>query len=505
MEENSLKVFVVDDEQSVVKGLVSDVDWGNFHCEIVGYTTDSSEALDFLRKKKIDVLVTDIYMPCVSGLELCKRARELQPDIFIIVISAYNRFEYVKEALKYEIVDYCLKPIDMDELNNCLRTVCMMRNNRIMKRKISYDPILRNSIFQRILREDISDPLFEEQCRLAEMDLNVSYCRVFLISTGKTGKNERMDLMNAFFEKKLPGTYCFLDAYMNLVILYLSDRPENTDADSNIRNVIREKKLADKIFLCMGRPLKNYRQIASGYQECLDFMNISSLFGGRFVSIEKYPYEKYLSQKKSNEVLRITNYLETDNWNAAEEIMIKTATGCTEGEQQKRELVCLAAFLVRRYRGNFRMEKGMPTLPETGKGRTLSACQMKNWLNSIYRNLQDNKNDQNERLHPYVRKAMSETDKNYEDKSLSLQEIARKCGVSASYLGFLFKEQTGEYFNDYLMKKRLDTAEFLLGKKELLISEVANKVGFSSQSYFNKAFRQKYGISPTEFRHKCCE
>ena len=55
------------------------------------------------------------------------------------------------------------------------------------------------------------------------------------------------------------------------------------------------------------------------------------------------------------------------------------------------------------------------------------------------------------------------------------------------------------------MKKRLDTAEFLLGKKELLINEVANRIGFSSQSYFNKVFRQKYGISPTEFRHKCCD
>ena len=122
MENNSFKVFIVDDEKDIVEWLANDIEWEAYNCEIVGFSFNAAEALHYMETHAVDLLLIDICMPDMSGLELIQCIKERFSEKLIIVISAYDKFSYLKEAYQYGIIDYCLKPIDVNELLDCIKT-----------------------------------------------------------------------------------------------------------------------------------------------------------------------------------------------------------------------------------------------------------------------------------------------------------------------------------------------------------------------------------------------
>ncbi len=133
-----------------------------------------------------------------------------------------------------------------------------------------------------------------------------------------------------------------------------------------------------------------------------------------------------------------------------------------------------------------------------------SSARMLQWLERFYSEIGAG-TDCGEGTYPQVNRALRRIASSYGDNGLSLKELAAQWHISAAYLGKLFKEQTGEFFNDYLLKVRIEEAKRLLLEDKLRIGEIALEVGFSNQSYFNKMFRKIYGISPAEYRRQCSE
>ena len=111
----SLNLYIVEDEISIIKWMIKNIEWEVYNCKIAGYSTNAVDALSYINEHPIDLLLTDISMPDVSGLELIKSVKERFPWILIIVISAYDKFFYVREAFQYGIISYCLKPINTNE------------------------------------------------------------------------------------------------------------------------------------------------------------------------------------------------------------------------------------------------------------------------------------------------------------------------------------------------------------------------------------------------------
>ncbi|KMY50978.1 response regulator transcription factor [Peribacillus loiseleuriae] len=114
------KVLIADDEPLIVKNLSYIIDWDLLGCEVVGTAQNGHEAIEFLEKERIDILLTDISMPGMTGIELLKRVHKMSNKPIIILISGYDEFEYAREGLKYDALDYILKPIDYDELHECI-------------------------------------------------------------------------------------------------------------------------------------------------------------------------------------------------------------------------------------------------------------------------------------------------------------------------------------------------------------------------------------------------
>jgi len=495
MDTNTWKVYVVDDEQDIVDWLVNNVEWGIYNCEVIGWATNAEKVLRDMKELPVDFVFTDISMPGMTGLELIKAVKESYPKVAVIVISAYDKFEYVKNAFRYGVENYCLKPIDINELYDCLRNVISARSQQQINQH--WKLVFRNNILNRLLSGERISVQLEEQCRVLGISMEGVTYRLVLIDIKHLEEEKRNKTIKWMESQDKPGQYCFVDSDMNLVILFQKEQifEENLKI---ILDYFQREKMWENIFCCIGSCKEFYWQLPNGYKECQSFLDAGFLFSDRVVHVEEYPYHRYFSPLKTKELKDLFQNL---NGNLLESVLdaIHNLVNENMNEKEKlKELICLTVFLINNFKGYVDNTESI-----CGKNRIDTfalASELQVWVKDLFKNIFHDKAENDFVYHPYVKRAMQEVKYHYQDAGLSLQGIAEECYVSSGYLGKLFKEQTGKYFNEYLLYVRFQVAEILLCENKVRVGEIYSRVGFASQSYFNRTFRRYYGMSPMEYR-----
>lgn len=495
-----LNVFIVDDEYAIINWLKEHIEWEAYGCNVVGWSTDAGEALRYIEEQPIDLLLTDINMPGLSGLDLIKCVKMKKPEIFILVISAYDKFEYVKEALHYGIIDYCLKPIDTHELHSCLKSIKKAFDERVESyRDLDYK-LFRNSLLQRLLNGEDGSSRLEEQCQLAGIDFEAPGYQVAIMNIEAFDRDKRFSLLRQFEVMEQEKIYSFLDLSMNLVFLAIGENKLGEEFEKRVKEILQKENILKKFFLCFGREVSCYSKISFTYNECKDFLNAEFLFGERICHVSDYSYEKYRYSFEKKEIYFVLNSIKDDN----PKVLIEVVRGIVKKERternRKRELVCLAVFIVNNVH-IFYPQRDVEVMQEILQSQGTSE-EMLQKLEKLIRMIIGVSENVNGNLHPCIIKALQEINNHYADCGLSLQEVAKKCNVSSGYLGKLFKNQIGVLFNEYLLDVRLKIAEIILLDGKVKMKDAALQTGFSNQSYFNKKFRKKYGVSPIEYRRK---
>ena len=244
-------------------------------------------------------------------------------------------------------------------------------------------------------------------------------------------------------------------------------------------------------------------QLATSYEACCEFLDASFLFIEQTVKMEDYPYDKYQGVLKSRELRTFANLLKTKQEKPLVESITKLLSGLKE-EQKKIELICLSVFLNKNLNELYPYQKR--SIPHQALSGVGTSDGMLDWLLRFYKENVCTSLDLNDsEIHHLVKSALQEVEFRFGDNSLSLAELSKAYNVSATHLGKIFKAQTGTYFNDYLMNYRLKKAELYLADYKLNMSQISDKVGFASQSYFTRIFRHNFGMSPLEYRRKCYE
>lgn len=499
-----MQVFLVDDEEAIVSWLAKNIDWENFGCEVAGFAMSGESALTFIGQNHVDVLVTDIQMPGMSGLELIRQAKEQQPELYVIVLSAYDKFAYVKEAFRYGIIDYCLKPIDVKEINNCLKTVELACKEEQLSSKKQDINIFRNSIFQRLLSGEDDSNRMLEQCRLADINLDVPVCRLALMDFMQIETERCAEILSLFNTMETEQMHVFLDGHMNMVLLLFGTEDTVEFALRLVHRMLATEEVLQDTLFVVGKTLQSYREIGESYGLCCDFSMAGGLFDSRVIDTEKYPYEKYRKVIKGGNRQQFLNQLQSGNREKIMQAVRETAQGCPNEEIKQKELICLMVFALKYLSVLQPLHK--VELPRGTFVNLDSSEKMLAWMDQFFWNMTCGGCDSaNGVYHQHVNKALAEMRNRYTDSNFSIQDVAKVCHVSSAYLGKIFREQTGESFNDYLLNVRMLEAEKLLFEDELRIGDVAEQVGFSNHSYFNKMFRKVYGISPREYRYRCKE
>lgn len=525
-----MNILLVDDKYDVVQGIREGVSW-----ELLGdiklYEAYSGqEALKVLEKEKIDLLITDIEMPGMSGIELAEKVSQKSRNTGIVFLSSHDSFRYAQAAIRFGCYDYILQPVDYNTLRLSIERVIHMmrekhkgeaadeeRGNKTDESAYDAGRIDKNRAWRRVI---VSSPAYTEEMiaetleRVGiEPDFGGLYRLVLLRLYWKKGSlggwkdNELEDRfvknMEEMLRRDLPLVR-LIPMYDNEWILLF----EETDLTAYIQNLIGK-----------GENNRNYRLAAyvasacrltglhSAYQTVLAMKenNISG-YGGI------YEYEK--NRHPGSERLNPSTELSVHRWKGLllegkeKEIEAEISRFLTAKEEKKQISRTLLALLLQMLTDTF-YNSAEEQMKELMTGNTFSEAYIQatespefllkylSLLNDAYEKIRESRDE--DLGQSLVRKIRNYIDMHLGNR-LSRTEISEEFYISRDYISHLFTKYENVNFTQYVNDRRMEKARELLAKTSLPVNVIASSVGFSEYSYFSKMFRDYTGMSANEYR-----
>jgi two-component system response regulator YesN len=528
-------LLVADDEKIIRTGIINEIK----NCfSIIGdiwEAEDGAEALDIVTRERPDIIITDINMPKLNGLDFIYNAKDINEYAKIVIISGYDEFEYAQKALKLGVEDYILKPIEKDQLreiifkiigdieeqnkfsNDIERLKCIVQESLPAARERFFNNLLSG----RLMREDI---LRKADYLNIDM-LGISYCvgilkfsiegeevnkEDLLLGTLEGAKAEvfgeeitahfffmDIDEIGAVFASKYADTRrTFLSINTNLGrLIYLVKKQFNTDIKvalggccGAIDDIFKSYKEAghalEYSLLSSNQYITNYADISD--KEIFSFkrpteiensiiFNTKGCDGLKANKCIDELFSYYEAQKNINaNTIKKQVFELIINLSREVEEMVETIDGNTEHIDLKR------------FEKIFKADR-LDQLIDSVKA-TAAECIDK--INKTYHN----KNVS------IIKKVTGLIASGYNDSEFSLEEVAGKLYISPNYLRQLFKQHTGKSFVEYLTVFRMEKAAAFLEDKVLKVQEVAEKVGFNDYRYFAACFKKHFKMTPSEYR-----
>ncbi|CAM4168127.1 response regulator [Paenibacillus alkaliterrae] len=509
-------VLIVDDEPIIRNGLKNFIDWEKLGLTLAGDCANGLEALELLRSRPIDILITDIKMPVMDGLELTRNALQVNPQMKVVLISSYNEFEYVREGMKQGAVDYLLKPsLEAEELlavlGRCKEMLVKNRTQALQKKQFDHQLTL---LERRRSEQEIIRLLASSRSEFRFIDIfgrqNERYVCAFVVSDGLNEWRERYgnlhisimyeDMQSLFYEQFQYGSAPVLTGE-GLFIIYPYEKEAETKLERFKARAAAELSTSISIGYCMEKESERVekglnRSRAAGERRF--FEGTGQLFAWEQRSNEhegEPEYEEMMNRHDMVEKLRAENNTKI----VIDGFVSRWTKGRLTPELVRREaceVLSVYAYL-------------------NGDSKTLSDFRDHIWrcdtvvqLEAAIRQLIEEMEHPNQlRLNDkghsgqLITKAIEYIKLHYRD-DLTLQEVADTIHVSKSYFSNLFKKQSGQNFIDYLIDLRLHEAKRMLVQHEYKIYEVAEKSGFNDVKYFSKLFKKMTQMTPVEYREK---
>lgn len=518
------KVMLVEDEVFVRQGLRNLIDWERLGYEVSEEADNGEEALSLIKRKKPEVVITDIRMPMLDGLGLIRTVRESgNQDTKFIIISDYGDFRYAQQAIKLGVEDFILKPIDEVELTDSLsQLAAQIEQERQLKEQSSGYALsaLERLLLGEAAAEEVGSIAHhlglkpEDSCRylIAELnglpdrsqsDLAVTKLREFRQAIGKTVYDLEMARHPVHLHEHRRGVYGFP--------LQARSGQEAELEELTRRFVARlRQQFTLPVRVYMGTGAKHLGDIRHSYATACETMQHK--FANADVQLLAYGQVKnqdlHYLEFEAVEYAKLLNQLEEGD----REAMFATIDWIF-AEMQRRRFAPEAvqnsiARLVFGVIGSIRALRG-----DESQIRSLEAVLQ--WrdqpvtlqgLKDLFRSFVEESAELAARLRKSnakgdILKIKSFIEQHY-NEDISLKNIAARFYMNPVYLGQLFKKTFGIYFNDFLLQIRIDNAKRLLRQTEMKVYEIARSVGFENADYFVSKFEKVEGKTPTAYRNE---
>lgn len=531
------KIMIVDDEAEVREAIVKKMDWNSLGFEV---SADAENGLDALEKAEtldLDVILTDIKMPFMDGLELGKALQERRSPIKLIVFSGFDDFEFAKEAIKLNVMEYVLKPVNAEELSRVLLKVKgILDEERSSKRSIealkkNYEemlPVIRERFLTDLVRGVHGELDVESQLR--ELDIPVTEKPCHLMAVGRIGHGQQGERKTNFDREMLRlSVSSLLDEQLGeefghaiwvdrtyLMLLISIDR--ETQTEELIEALEGVCKSCRKIFgvsltIGLGKSGKGYETIPVSYAEALQALEYRAILGSeRVIYHGDVDYSVPVSTRfDSEEAAYLTKAItfamgdEETLQEAVDRILDKVEESDTLVQDYQIYMLGLMDTLMRM------IEKyGLPMEEMLGHGGNYldilssfgTSVQLSDWLLStclkISRGIEEKRAATTRNI---IDEAKDYIEQNYADSELSVDKLCHQIHISPSYFSTIFKQETGRSYVSYLTDIRLEKAAELLKSTEDKTYLIAARVGYQEPNYFSYVFKKKYGVSPSKFRN----
>lgn len=475
---------------------------------------NGEEALDILANEPVDILLTDIKMPFMDGLELSQRARERNANLKIIIFSAYGEFEYAQRAIQYHIFAYLLKPLEVEEFVRVFTDVarqCRLEQEKMEqehKLKAGYEkgmeyekermlldlltgsPEAVNMATKRLLEDAPSE-------RLTLQMLLIDFGSRFFEHHGHHFADVIHDWVEAPFE------YVNLNESQSMLFLFSVHGPGDTALGERLRNGI-SGFYDEQVTLVIGKPHSDMKQLKDEYKQMEALLDNRFFYKGSVVF-----YTDAARLKKSHEVKDLSAIMEPIYWH----LSVKDYFGFRKGVELFFQVLAEASNHSAIYIKYSCIELTRRLLEVAGKegqfdfqsyveamfsSHTLE--EMKLQMDKVMTELGIGQETGNSEYTKKVIKDILQLIEEHYMTDISLKWIADQVYLTQAYVSHLFSKEMGQTLVKYLTKVRMQKAAEQLRQTNQPIAHISEQVGYLNDSYFGKIFKNCYGVSPAKYR-----
>lgn len=531
------RLLIADDEQIVLDSIRFIVEKNFTDVVVAGTARSGREAIEKAESLKPDIIFMDIMMPGINGIEAIREIRARLSNVMIVILTAYDQFDFAKAAVRLEVMEYLLKPVSQGKIVMTLKNIIEAIDREREKRKRELElreklesvlPIAENGFIYSMLFFDDFSREFGIYKDIFELDAENGYIvTVRIIDQGSEDihanrtdlKDRRQNIytyLRESFKRKckcLVGPLMLDRFFVYVPVRQTGDeyaiRTEATSIAEYVCSSLAEKEGAEAA-IGIGRVYRTKDNISRSYEESL--RAVRSLPGGGFIHImdvpadagttSEYPMakEKLLLEKLASGETEACLYVfdQLYDWLLSE-------YPSSFGSVRKRLLELMV--LVHRMGSNYNIRNeehpGTDGYVEELLGME-DPVELRVWCRERIGHIsQAIGSIREKRVSSLIQKAVSYINDNYKNE-IALEDISREVNISPHYFSKLFKEQVGENFIDYITSLRIQKAKELLAENRLSIKEICFDIGYADPNYFSRLFKRVVGITPTEYREAAC-
>lgn len=522
------KIAIIDDDPNLLEGMRNVIPWEELDAQWVGEGIDGQEGMELIRRMQPDIVISDIDMPVMNGLEMIAALRKEQYRGKFVILSGYSDFEYARQALRLAVDDYLSKPITMENLLKVInRVIGELEEERLKEleaheygqRLQLFEPyvmkewlkslLIGDAFKQPVELESIKEKLarWETQRHMVlcmELDMSEGLKNWFTFDRGLMRfaiQNVVREMMDAF---KLEYEYIEMNSRQYALLLHLNEGSLNMEqqmkaVSSKLTEGLKAHTKLDAS-IGIGSLQENWRKASDSFEDACH-----RLRGERL----EQQGESDTAYDKSKSSVRFYHQLAEAIRNLQEEHAVSLVAGYVSGLRQDgplhkyeikqfaNELWVIIAYAL--YDIGIDLRSIYPSFePQTEANAEHTPDSLRKWLEVMVRTIINSTHMHENVRHRKIVEFMTQYMHEHYMEDITLSVMAEKVQVSRNYLGQIFKNVMNETFNSYVTRIRMERAKSMLLQGNLYIYEVAEKVGYNSISYFSTQFKKYTGSNPTD-------
>ncbi|MDD3368209.1 MAG: response regulator [Lachnospiraceae bacterium] len=495
-----MKILIVDDEKLERNGIRFLLNERQESFEILE-ASNGKEACEILKKNSVDILFTDIKMPFMNGIELVEQARKLQPDIEMVIFSGYGEFEYARQAIKFGVNNYVLKPVAPEEFHNTMDTLFQKIQTRQKKEQDtqSSQDYLEEYFLSKYLYQGTAEML-EKICNSISIDPWKEIKGMFLMESEDQFFETFDEEMENCVREELKKKVTFLNLGQDQELCLLHSKCDQFLCAEHLCNWMNST-YGERFYVAAGFPVKCIEDLPVVFKE-LDALMENKFYdkAKRLFLPESIPEPGEAEQFLNDMISRmITDVSRKDMLHLWEHFHTLESSSRTFIQYSQIYTKFMVSSLVKeictaQYVDGKKLEEIIQKVYEMQ-----SVAEVLSYVGELISGLEQRCSESKLSLHDEVDRAKSYIYEHYNEE-LSVEKLAELVYLSPGYFSYIFKKETGVNLSRFVRIYRIEKAKELLDKTNMKIVQICNETGFSNVSYFCKNFREYYGCSPEQFR-----
>jgi two-component system response regulator YesN len=536
------KVVIIDDDRQVLQGMKRSIPWGKLDVEWVGEAMDGEQGLEIIRAVQPDIVITDIYMSVMNGLDMVEKLRSNNFEGKIIILSGYSDFEHARQALRLNVNDYLSKPVTLQTLQEVfekavsqleLESMEKLEQEELRQKLMLYEPFVAKEMIKSLVTGTFHHSDLQQYLHQHHDLLNYNHVvfGIEIIRTERVSDVSTSDwnlfrfavnnIIKEVLDEDWPeSSLVELHSHHVAILLQFPCDRKTDEVIGNLRNMCKRiiqctgAFLHIQLHIGVGSIKSKWEDISDSTEEAFQALSLKRFTPCPDVDLYEYPLEQKMTERVQSQSLKIRQIK-----------FYQQLAEAIRHSQEKQALQVIQAYLAQlkeneQTKPSFLQHVGMEIwtifayslyhvgviLDEVYSSQEVH-MELKNisridhlekWLVAKVKGICANQQCNENMKHKQAVEFMVEYIHDHFSENITLSDLAEKVFISRNYLSLIFRKDTGDTFNNYLTKVRMEKAKWLILEGKYLIYEIAEKVGYKNVPYFSTLFKKFTGSNPSD-------